>query len=178
MYQFHISEMAKAVAKALEQQASGPEVNKAISQALNDYWSRRAAIVWSVEDVMGECPGLTEEQAHHVLYSAISKHDANDGLNWDRIYSSAGYLFGEKAFEEEEEKTFLASWVDDSGNPDHDFAVDADSLEELTAAVADEIGENEPGILDAMRKIKKEDIATGHSLDGNNGRLFIYFEED
>jgi hypothetical protein len=59
-------------------------------------------IVWSVTDVMSQCPRLNEEQALEVLRMAKSKHDCNVGINWEVLEHWANSLFPEMSEEEED----------------------------------------------------------------------------
>jgi hypothetical protein len=50
---------------------------------------------WSIEDVQGERPHLSDEQAREVLAMIDRSHDANIGINWDFIQDIADMLFDE-----------------------------------------------------------------------------------
>ena len=54
------------------------------------------AIIWSVEDVLMQCPWLSDEDAQEVLYNLEHKHDASIGINWDVIDITADIIFGDK----------------------------------------------------------------------------------
>jgi len=54
------------------------------------------AIIWSVEDVLMQCPWLSDEDAYEVLYNLEHKHDAGIGINWDVIDITAHIMFGDK----------------------------------------------------------------------------------
>lgn len=51
------------------------------------------SIVWSIEDVQGVRPDLTDEQAAKVLEAVEARHDANIGINWDFIEATADSLY-------------------------------------------------------------------------------------
>lgn len=51
---------------------------------------------WHVDDVFNQRPDLTEDQAIEVLAFIAKKFDANIGINWDVIDSTANYLFPEE----------------------------------------------------------------------------------
>jgi len=51
------------------------------------------AIIWSVEDVMQECPWLTKDQALEMLYDLKVNHDATIGINWDVIRDTVAVFY-------------------------------------------------------------------------------------
>jgi hypothetical protein len=56
---------------------------------------------WSIEDVQGERPDLTDEQAREVLAAMDRQHDAEIGINWQFIQDIADMLFDEPEDDEE-----------------------------------------------------------------------------
>jgi hypothetical protein len=52
------------------------------------------AVIWDVEDVLESRPDLTREQAWEVLQTAKQNHDAQLGINWSTLHSTAFDLFG------------------------------------------------------------------------------------
>lgn len=50
-------------------------------------------ITWHVDDVLQQCPHLTQDQALEVLHTAKDKHDANIGITWDTLEMWADYLY-------------------------------------------------------------------------------------
>ena len=56
---------------------------------------RQIALIWSIADVQGECPHLTDEQAMAVLEMVKAKHDANCGVTWETLRDTAGMLYPE-----------------------------------------------------------------------------------
>ena len=54
------------------------------------------AMLWTVEDIHGLRPDLTDEQAMNVLITASENHDANDGVNWDVLHHWATDLYGKE----------------------------------------------------------------------------------
>ena len=54
------------------------------------------AIIWSIEDVLMQCPWLSDDDAQEVLYNLEHKHDASIGINWDVIDITADIMFGDK----------------------------------------------------------------------------------
>jgi hypothetical protein len=50
------------------------------------------SIIWHTEDVLGECPWLSTEQANHVLMYMDTNHDAEFGINWETIRQTADFL--------------------------------------------------------------------------------------
>lgn len=68
------------------------EARANIARLFNPDW---LASWWSIEDVQGERPHLTDEQAREVLTMMDRSHDANIGINWDFIQDIADMLFDE-----------------------------------------------------------------------------------
>ena len=54
------------------------------------------AMLWSIEDINGLRPDLTDEQAMNVLITASENHDANVGVNWDVLHHWATDLYGKE----------------------------------------------------------------------------------
>lgn len=54
---------------------------------------KQIAIIWSIEDVQGQRPDLTDEQASNVLQVIEKRHDANFGINWDVIDTVSEMLY-------------------------------------------------------------------------------------
>ena len=50
-------------------------------------------ISWSTDDILGERPDLSFEQAKEVLEALESNHDASIGINWDVINDTADNMF-------------------------------------------------------------------------------------
>jgi len=89
------------MSETLVQSGVVPEDRRAEAEAaLKLAWRGEIALSWSVDDVQGECPGLTEEE---VLEKVLRKHDASVGVNWDVIRIHACDLYGERALEEQED---------------------------------------------------------------------------
>ena len=61
-----------------------------------DLGTNQIAIIWSIEDVLMQCPWLSDDDAQEVLYNLEHKHDAGIGINWDVIDITADIMFGEK----------------------------------------------------------------------------------
>lgn len=57
---------------------------------------RTISIVWGVEDVQEERPDLTDDQAWEVLQRVKRYHDANIGINWDVLRTTADIMFPEE----------------------------------------------------------------------------------
>jgi hypothetical protein len=57
---------------------------------------RQVAVTWSIEDVQGVRPDLSDDQAWDVLQEAIDKHDAEYGFTWGFIEFMADELFPRK----------------------------------------------------------------------------------
>ena len=55
----------------------------------------QVAIIWSVEDVLGERPDLTEAQALKVLRSVKDGHNSEYGVTWETLSSHADSLYPE-----------------------------------------------------------------------------------
>ena len=54
---------------------------------------KQIAAIWSIEDVQGVRPDLTEEQAWEVLEEVGRKHDAEYGISWITLETMADILF-------------------------------------------------------------------------------------
>jgi len=50
-------------------------------------------ITWDISDVHDCVDGLTDDQAYQVLLSVKKHHDAEIGINWDVIQTTAEILF-------------------------------------------------------------------------------------
>lgn len=57
------------------------------------YKARSIAIIWTIEDVQEERPDLSEEQAMKVLEIVRRNHNAEVGVNWEVIKTTANVLF-------------------------------------------------------------------------------------
>jgi hypothetical protein len=82
IFNHHIEEMAAVVLDALETQSNAP-LRERIEASLASYWTDLGAITWSVNDVMGEYPALSLDQARVVLADVVHGHDASLGFCWD-----------------------------------------------------------------------------------------------
>src|SRR4051812_45752212 len=100
MYEHHITDMADALqSKGLVPSGKHQEV----CECLQGYWADKIAITWCVEDIAEECPGLDKGQASEVLQEVLMRHDSERGVTWDVIHNHAAALFGELAFEGEDD---------------------------------------------------------------------------
>ena len=54
---------------------------------------RQIAAIWSIEDVKGVRPHLTDDQAWEVLEQLGDKHDAEWGISWTTLETVADDLF-------------------------------------------------------------------------------------
>ena len=59
---------------------------------------------WSTDDVQGERPDLTDDQAREVLRLLDRQHDAEIGINWQFIRDIADMLYEEPEEDEDEEE--------------------------------------------------------------------------
>jgi hypothetical protein len=55
---------------------------------------QKIAVIWSIEDVQGIRPHLTDDQAFEVLEQVGRKHDAEYGISWTTLECMADILFG------------------------------------------------------------------------------------
>ena len=55
--------------------------------------NRQIAAIWSIEDVKGIRPHLTDDQAWEVLQQVEDIHDAEYGINWTTLETVADDLF-------------------------------------------------------------------------------------
>lgn len=91
--------------KVLVKSGVVPEDRRAEAEAaLKAAWRGQIALSWTVNDVLGACPGLTEEEAEEVLEEILERHDASVGVNWDVIEIVAMDLFGDRALEESDDE--------------------------------------------------------------------------
>ena len=58
---------------------------------------------WSTDDVQGERPDLTDDQAREVLRLLDRQHDAEIGINWQFIRDIADMLYEEPEEDEDED---------------------------------------------------------------------------
>ena len=54
---------------------------------------RQIAAIWSVEDVQGIRPDLSEDQAWEILQAVQRRHDAELGINWLTLELTADDLY-------------------------------------------------------------------------------------
>jgi hypothetical protein len=54
---------------------------------------KQIAIIWSVKDVLGVRPDLTDEQCMQVLKRVQSAHDPDVGITWNTLSITANDLF-------------------------------------------------------------------------------------
>lgn len=55
--------------------------------------TKEIALIWTIYDVQGVRPHLTDEQALHVLRNVDNHHDADHGVHWDTIKEWADTLY-------------------------------------------------------------------------------------
>jgi hypothetical protein len=67
------------------------DVNRHVRELLAKHHS--IAAIWCTEDVQGVRPDLTEEQAWEVLEQVGDNHDAEWGINWTTLETTADDLF-------------------------------------------------------------------------------------
>ena len=100
MNEYEIKDMARLLEKKglLVPVLEPEEAVATVTNALQEYWEDKAAVIWSVEDVLSvahpakydddgnEIPTpewMTREQAKDLLAEVISDHDATIGITWD-----------------------------------------------------------------------------------------------
>ena len=106
MFAHNLEQMTSAVMNAIGGKLSGKREARCeakIHRALQKYWADKAAIVWTIDDVMDTCTGLTRAEAMNVLETVVDDHDAALGVNWQTIESTAMTLYGAQALGDEEE---------------------------------------------------------------------------
>ena len=54
------------------------------------------SIVWHIDDVLEICPKLSKKRARELLDYLKHNHDANEGINWQVIETTAQTLFNYK----------------------------------------------------------------------------------
>lgn len=94
-----IAEMVKSLTNA---GLVPPERKEDAKVVLAAYWTDQIALTWTVNDVLDVCPGLTEEEARHVLWEARHKHDASIGVNWDVLLAHGIGLYADRAVQNPE----------------------------------------------------------------------------
>jgi hypothetical protein len=94
MHEHQISEMVESLTKAGLVQ---PERKKEAEAVLSTCWADKMALTWTVGDVLDVCPGLSEEEARHVLKHVLLEHDASIGVNWDVVQLRGTQLYGDRA---------------------------------------------------------------------------------
>ncbi|HUY92533.1 MAG TPA: hypothetical protein VMV10_27590 [Pirellulales bacterium] len=57
---------------------------------------RQVAVIWSIEDVQGVRPELTDDQAWDVLERCYDKHDCEWGFTWNYLEDVADIMFPEQ----------------------------------------------------------------------------------
>jgi hypothetical protein len=67
------------------------DVNRHVRELLAKHHS--IAVIWSPDDVRRVRPRLTEEEAWAVLQQVDDDHDANCGINWTTLETTADDLF-------------------------------------------------------------------------------------
>ena len=61
---------------------------------MNDFDpEREIAIIWSIDDVKQERPDLSDEKAMEVLRNVEHHHDAEYGICWETLRTTADLLF-------------------------------------------------------------------------------------
>ena len=71
------------------------DVNRHVHELLAKH--HRIAAIWCTDDVRGVRPDLTEEQAWEVLQQVDDHHDAEWGINWITLETTADDLFPKPA---------------------------------------------------------------------------------
>jgi hypothetical protein len=82
----------KTITVQIPDDVTETEAQASIARLFNPDW---LASWWSIEDVQGERPHLTDDQAREVLAVIDRRHDASIGINWDFIQDIADSLFDE-----------------------------------------------------------------------------------
>jgi predicted transcriptional regulator len=89
MFNHNFDEMSDALVAS---GAVSEDKKETARNALIGCWADKIAIIWTVEDVLGVCPNLSQEEAVNVLQSLLHNHDASLGVNWETIHGIAIYL--------------------------------------------------------------------------------------
>ena len=88
MYDFHISDMTRAIKKELG--LDRKQVNE-VRKVLDAYWADKIAITWTIGDVLSVVDSLhiklklSNEEAFDILQTVLHHHDATIGITWDTI---------------------------------------------------------------------------------------------
>lgn len=67
-------------------------------------FNKQILLVWSIKDVQGVRPDLTDEQAIEVLKRVRAKHDMVIGVNWDTLATWVDELYPHPLVAEQEER--------------------------------------------------------------------------
>lgn len=65
---------------------------------------RKIAAIWCIEDVKAIRPDLTDDQAWELLQQVQGSHDADNGITWTTLETSADDLFGSSTETDEDEE--------------------------------------------------------------------------
>lgn len=89
----------RTITVTIPDRMSETEARSNIDRLFSDDW---IAEWWSTDDVQGERPDLTDDQAREVLRLVDRQHDAEIGINWQFIRDIADMLYEEPEEDEEE----------------------------------------------------------------------------
>lgn len=87
MYNFHITDMAEAVATRLGLDGDG---RQAAQDALAGYWGDKIAITWTIEDIRSCRKDISDDDAMEALQTVLHGHDATLGVTWDTLVAACG----------------------------------------------------------------------------------------
>ena len=65
---------------------------------------RKIAAIWCIEDVKAIRPDLSDDQAWELLQQVSDRHDAENGITWTTLETSADDLFGPSSETDEDEE--------------------------------------------------------------------------
>ena len=93
MYNTNIEEMTTAILSSFDKEACCNvlplNAKEIIQKALEQYWSDKVAIIWSIDDVFSKADEmeikLTDEEAEDILNELLDDHDCSRGITWDNI---------------------------------------------------------------------------------------------
>ena len=101
MFKQHLEEMAD---RLLADGLVAPDQKDAVIQSLRACWTDQMALIWTVEDVLDECPRLTRDQARDVLWQVCHAAGADTGVRWDTIRDVAVRNYGDVARQRDDDE--------------------------------------------------------------------------
>lgn len=97
---------------------SGIVSDKALKDALGDFWENQIAVCWTLEDVFSalnqDGNAISEQDASEVLWRALDKHEADVGINWEVLQAHAAGMFS-KPLSQRQQNRGVPYYLDEKG---------------------------------------------------------------